>query len=378
MDAAEFHPEPDEEQRMLLGTVAEFASEVVAPAAETIDGESAIPAEISSQLAELGMLAIPIPEDEGGAGFDHLGYALTLIELAAASPSVALHVATQTTLFLEPLAHFGDAATVEAAYGAVAMGETLGAFGGSDTADGETSSIECEFAAAGDGVSVTGRKRWVAAAPAAGHALVLGREGDGLSAALVDLGGDGVARGERIDRMGMNGVAFGDIEFEGATARRIGAAGAGGDIHARIRDRALVAIAAIGCGVMRGARDFAAQYAVERRQFGRPIGDFEAIQERLAAIEGDRVTCLNLVVSAARMLDAGRPVTHLAEVAKLGAGRAAMAAADHALQIYGGYGYSREYPVERFYRDARWVAIAQGGNDAIKRAVGTRVQPVVA
>lgn len=375
MDAAEFHPELSEEQRMLLGTVAELAAAAVVPAAEGIDAEAAIPAELAAHLAELGMLAVPIPEDAGGAGFDRVGYALTLVELAAASPSVALHVAAQTTGFLEPLARFGEGDATEAAFGEVATGGALGCFGGSDVADGELGSIACTIADSGEGVTVTGSKRWVPAAPGARWCLVLGREGDEVSAALVDLDGAGVTRGARLDRMGMNGVAFGDVDLEGAPGARVGPAGRGAELHDFVRDRALVALAAIGCGAMRGVRDFAARYAGERQQFGRRIGDFEAIEGRLAAIESDRVTALNLVVSAARLLDAARPATHLAEIAKLAAGRGAMAASDHALQIYGGYGYSREYPVERFYRDARWVAIAWGGNDALVRALGARVQP---
>ncbi|MCB9831246.1 MAG: acyl-CoA dehydrogenase family protein [Planctomycetes bacterium] len=370
-------PALNEDQRMILDSVEVFCAGELIGRAESIDHAAEIAPEVLEQIAELGLLAICIPEEQGGAGFDQASYHAALIEMARASATCALHVVLQCSGFLEPIARGGCAETsvFEAAATGTAMA-ALAAFegeGGFDAAAISATLTERDGKLVLDGV-----KENVVGPADASEFLVFAREGAGISAVVVPADAAGLVLGAPLDRLGMRGVAARSLRFDGLElpmSRRVGLAGEAAGLLEETATRLMIALASIGVGIMQAARDCGARYATERQQFRRPIADFEAMRERLATAEIGQAAVLNLVFSAARGLDEGADVAQLARIAKTLAGEFAMKAADDVLQVYGGYGYSQEYPAERLYRDARYVALALGGDAATRCAIAARILP---
>lgn len=377
MNANYLFPPLGEDQRMILDSVQVFCAGELIGRAEAIDHAASFPPEVLEQVAELGLLAIAIPEDLGGAGFDQVSQQAALIEMAEASAACALHVALQSAGFLEPVAHGG--CKDESIFAAVATGDRSGALAAFEGEGGLGSSgIETTVSEVGGKLVLDGTKKHVLGGVAAEDFLVFAREGEGLSAVLVPGDADGLVRGESVERLGMRGVSSCSLRFEKVSvpiARRVGAAGAAEGLLAMVATRLALSLASIGVGLMRAAGKAAAQYSTERRQFRRPISDFDAMRERLASAEIGQAAVFNLVMSAARGLDEGADVAQLALIAKTLAGEFAMKAADDAIQVYGGYGYSEEYPVERIYRDARYLAVALGGDAVARRAIAAGILP---
>ncbi|MFL5821148.1 MAG: acyl-CoA dehydrogenase family protein [Solirubrobacteraceae bacterium] len=404
--------ELSDDHRLIQRTVREFARQEVAPVAEELDRTKSFPYDIVRRLRELDLMGIPFPQEYGGGGGDTLAYVLAVEELTRVDSSVAITLCAHTSLGTQPIFLFGSPEQKREWLPALCSGRRLGAFGltepeaGSDAGntrtrarltDGEwvidgakqfitnagtdISGVVCITAVTGDGRAGPGRS------PAAGNRQSgSGRAAGGraeapraeISNLLVANGTPGYEPGEPYRKMGWNASDTRPLTFTGCRVPEgnlLGERGAGFRQFLHVLDIGRIGVAAMGVGLAQGALDEALAYARERRAFGQPIAKFQAIQAKLADVATEIEAARLLTYKAARLKDAGRNFSLTAAQAKLKTGRLAVRAAEEAVQIHGGYGYIEEYPVCRFYRDAKILTIGEGTDEVqqivIARALGT-------
>jgi short-chain 2-methylacyl-CoA dehydrogenase len=376
----------DDDHRLLRDTVREFALAEIAPVAERLDREHAFPYEIVRRLAELDLMGIPFPVEYGGAGGDSQAYAVVVEELARIDSSVAITLCAHTSLGTQPLYLFGTEAQKQQYMPRLCQGEILGSFGLTEPDAGSDAGNTKTRAVAHDGHWViNGSKQFITNAGTSISGLVVitavtgtdpngGRE---ISNILVEHGTPGYEPGPQYRKMGWNASDTRPLSFSDCRVpldNLVGVRGAGLRQFLRVLDIGRIGVAAMGVGLAQGALDEALAYAHERRAFGQPISKFQAIQAKLAHMSTEIEACRLLVRKAAWLKDLGRDFTLIAAQAKLKSGRLAVWAADHAVQIHGGYGYIEEYPVCRFYRDAKVLTIGEGTDEVqemvIARALG--------
>ncbi|HSZ70103.1 MAG TPA: acyl-CoA dehydrogenase family protein [Solirubrobacteraceae bacterium] len=408
----DFDLSPDHE--LIRRTVREFAEGEVAPVAAELDRTKSFPYEIVAKLGQLNLMGIPFPQEYGGAGADTLAYALAVEELTRVDSSVAITLCAHTSLGTQPIYLFGDERQKREWLPRLCSGERLGAFGltepeaGSDAGntrtrarlrDGEwaidgakqfitnagteISGVVCITAVTGeDGAGESGPRSADAAerlgvAPASAGAADRGAVAREISNILIPNGTSGYEQGEPYRKMGWNASDTRPLSFNDCRVPEenlLGPRGAGFKQFLHILDIGRIGVAAMGVGLAQGALDEALKYAKERRAFGKPISKFQAIQGKLADMATEIAAARLLVYKAAREKDAGRNFTLTAAQAKLKTGRLAVRCAEEAVQIHGGYGFIEEYPVCRFYRDAKILTIGEGTDEVqqmvIARALG--------
>jgi short-chain 2-methylacyl-CoA dehydrogenase len=371
---------PDD-HRLLQQTVRDFAVQEVAPVAEELDREKRFPYEIVAKMGELGWMGIPFPEEVGGAGGTTLQYALAVEELTRVDSSVAITMCAHTSLGTQPIHLFGSPAQKEALLPDLCAGAKLGAFGltepeaGSDAGNTRTrASLEdAEWV-------VNGAKQFItnAGTDISGHVCITARTGeDEISNIVVENGTPGYEQGTPYRKMGWNASDTRPLTFTDCRVPEenlLGPRGQGFKQFLHILDIGRIGVAAMGVGLAQGALDEALAYAKERRAFGQPISKFQAIQAKLADMATEIEAARLLTYKAAFLKDEGRNFTLTAAQAKLKTGRLAVRATEEAVQIHGGYGYIEEYPVCRFYRDAKILTIGEGTDEVqqmvIARALG--------
>ncbi|HSD79430.1 MAG TPA: acyl-CoA dehydrogenase family protein [Solirubrobacteraceae bacterium] len=370
-----------DDHRLLRQTVRDFAEQEVAPVAEELDRQKRFPYEIVAKMGELGWMGIPFPEDVGGAGGDALGYALAVEELTRVDSSVAITMCAHTSLGTQPIYLFGSERQKERYLPDLCAGRRLGAFGltepeaGSDAGNTRTRARPEE-----GGWVVDGAKQFItnAGTDISGHVAITARTGeDEISNLIVENGTPGYEQGAPYRKMGWNASDTRPLTFDACRVPEenlLGARGQGFRQFLHILDIGRIGVAAMGVGLAQGALDQALAYARERRAFGRPISKFQAIQAKLADIATEIEAARLLTYKAAWLKDQRRNFTLTAAQAKLKTGRLAVRAAEEAVQIHGGYGYIEEYPVCRFYRDAKILTIGEGTDEVqqmvIARALG--------
>ena len=371
--------EQDDIQRLAR----DFAVGEVAPIAEEIDREKRFPYEVIAKLGELGLMGIPYPEQYGGAGADTLSYALVVEQLARIDSSVAITLAAHTSLGTWPLYAFGSEAQKVEWMPKLTAGERLGAFGltepeaGSDAGNTRTRA-KLDTSGTGDGEWVIdGAKQFItnSGTDISGFVAITALTGAGeISNLIVPNGTPGYAVGEPYRKMGWNASDTRPLAFDGARVPEenlLGVRGQGLHQFLRTLDGGRISVSAMSVGVAQGALDEALKYAKQRRAFGKPISSFQAIQTKLADLSAEIEAARLLTYKAALEKDAGRDFTLTAAQAKLITGRLAVRASEEAVQIHGGYGYIEEYPVCRFYRDAKILTIGEG-TDEIQQMVIAR------
>lgn len=360
--------------------VREFARQEMASRARAWDEASHFPLEVFRQLGELGMLGVLVPEDYGGAGLDYRHYVTIVAELAAVEPGVALSVAAHNSLCTNHILLFGDEHHKRRWLPRLASGEVLGAWGltepeaGSDAGGTRTTARRD-----GDGWVISGAKNFITHATVGGVAVVTARttpgsDHRGISAFLVPLDTAGVVRGKKEDKVGMRVSDTSSLIFEDVRLRAdalLGAEGEGFIQAMEVLDGGRISIAALGLGIARGALQAALDYARQRQQFGRPIASFQGIQFKLADMSVLVSAAELLTFRAAEAKDLGEKTTRLSSEAKLFAAEAAVRVAEEAVQIHGGYGYTKDYPVEKLWRDAKLCTIGEGTSE-IQRLVIAR------
>jgi short-chain 2-methylacyl-CoA dehydrogenase len=379
------------EHQLIRSTVREFAQGEVAPVAEELDRTKSFPYEIVAKLGELNLMGIPFPEEYGGGGGDTLAYALAVEELTRVDSSVAITLCAHTSLGTQPIYLFGSEEQKREWLPRLCSGERLGAFGLTEPEAGSDAGNTRTRARLQDGEWVIdGAKQFITNAGTRISGLVCitavtpTHDADGgndatppISNIIVPNGAPGYSQGEPYRKMGWNASDTRPLTFADCRvpeANLLGPLGAGFKQFLHILDIGRIGVAAMGVGLAQGALDQALAYAKERRAFGQPISRFQAIQGKLADMSTEIAAARLLVHKAALEKDAGRNFTLTAAQAKLKTGRLAVRCAEEAVQIHGGYGYIEEYPVCRFYRDAKILTIGEGTDEiqqmVIARALG--------
>jgi short-chain 2-methylacyl-CoA dehydrogenase len=367
-----------DEQLLLQRTVRDFAREEVAPVAEELDRTKSFPYEIVAKLGELGLMGIPFPEEYGGGGADTLSYTLAVEELARVDSSVCITMAAHTSLGTMPIHLWGTSEQKEHWLPELCEGRRLAAFGLTEPEAGSDAGNTRTRARLADGEWVIdGAKQFItnAGTNISGCVTITARTDEGeISNLIVANGTPGYDQGEPYRKMGWNASDTRPLSFEGCRvpeSNLLGRRGDGFKNFLNILDGGRIGVSAMGVGLAQGALDEALSYAKERRAFGQPISKFQAIQAKLADVSAEIEAARLLTYRAAVLKDRGHPFTMVAAQAKLKTGRLAVRATEEAVQIHGGYGYIEEYPVCRFYRDAKILTIGEG-TDEVQQMVIAR------
>lgn len=369
-------------QRRARDTARRFAREKLDAAGVETDRTHRFPVEIIAGLGRLGMLGIFLPEKYGGAGLDHVAYALVIEELAVECASTAVIVSAHSSLASWPILGLGNDRQRAQFLPRMATGEWLGCFAltepqaGSDAAGQKTKAVRD-----GDNYVINGTKNFITNAPQAGVAIVFAmtdaeKGNHGISAFAVETSNPGwqVTRVE--DKMGIHGAHSAQLSFTDMRVPRenlLTSEGEGFKVAMKTLDGGRIGIAAQAIGIGRAALEDSLQYAQERRAFGAPIAKYQAIQWKLADMSVDIDAARLLTLRAASLKDAGQPCTRESAMAKLFAAETAMSAATEAIQIHGGYGYTKEFKVERYFRDAKITEIYEGTSEIQRLVIANQV-----
>jgi alkylation response protein AidB-like acyl-CoA dehydrogenase len=373
VDLAMSYHELTDEQREIRDMARRFADEEIAPHAAAWDREHRFPREVFSALGELGLMGVCVPAEHGGAGADFLSYMLVLEELARADAGVGVTVAVHTSAGTLPILANGTEEQIERLVPPLAQGHEIAAFALTESGSGSDAAAMRTRATAeeGGGGRLTGTKQWITNGSYAHTFVVFAKDPDKPSAYLVRRGAPGFSVTREEEKMGLNSSSTADLALEDTPGERLGGPGGGMRIALSTLDGGRIGIAAQALGIAQAALEVATSYAKERHAFGRPIGGFGAIQQKLADMQTEVEAARALVWRAARLKQAGRPHTVEGAQAKLFASRVARHWTGEAIQILGGYGYTKDFPAERYYRDAKVTEIYEGTSE-IQRLVIAR------
>ena len=366
-----------EEQSLLQRTVREFADTEVKPLAKELDETGHFPRENFHKAAELGLTGVAVPEQYGGAGMDHISYTITIEEISRVCASTGVILSVQNSLYCDPVLRFGTEEQKRKFLVPFARGEKIGCYALTEPQAGSNAAaLRTKAVLRGDQYVVNGTKAWITNGAAADAAIVYTNthpeKGEkGITALIVEKGTPGFSVGKEEKKLGINATACCELSFTDCAvpvANRIGAEGEGYKVALSTLDGGRIGIASQATGIAQGAFDAALSYAKQRQAFGHPIADFQAIQFMLADMATEIDAARLLVRKAAWKEETGARFSMEASIAKLFASEMATRVAHKAIQIHGGNGYSREYPVERAYRDARITEIYEGTSE-IQRLV---------
>lgn len=371
------------EQRMIRDMVRDFAENEIAVKAEEVDRTGRFPLETFRKMGELGILGIPFPEQYGGSGGDTISYALAVEEVGRACGSTGLSYAAAVSLGASPIYYFGTEEQKQKYLVPLASGQALGSFGlteanaGSDAGGTQTKAVLDE-----DAYIINGSKSFITNASYAKTVIVTAVTGKGengrniISAFIVPTNTPGFRVSREYEKLGLRGSNTAELILEDV---RVPKENLLGDPHKGFKqflytlDGGRISIGALSVGIAQAAYDAALKYAKERVQFGQSISKFQAIQFKLADMAMHLELARNMILKTAWLKDQQRPFTKEAAMAKLYASEIAMRAADQAVQIHGGYGYMKEYPVERFLRDAKLMEIGEGTSEILRNVIARQI-----
>jgi acyl-CoA dehydrogenase len=366
-----------EEQQMMQKMVRDFAQKEIAPAIEHMEEKEEFPRHLIKKMAELGLMGIPIPEEYGGAGMDFTSYIIAINELSKVSATIGVILSVHTSVGTNPILYFGNEEQKKKYIPKLARGEYLGAFGLTEPSSGsDAASLKTRAVKQGDHYVLNGSKIFITNAGEADVYIVFAStEPDkgsyGISAFIVDKDTPGFSVGKKEKKMGLNGSNTCEIVFEDARVpaeNLLGNEGEGFKIAMSNLDVGRIGIAAQSLGIAEAALDYATNYAKERKQFGKPIGANQGLGFKLADMATEVEAAKLLTYRAADLKTNNLPCGKEASMAKLFASETAMKSAIEAVQVFGGYGYTKEYPVERLFRDAKVCQIYEGTSE-IQRIV---------
>lgn len=369
-----------EEQRMIKATAAAFVEKEVKPVASRLDREAVYPSELVRRLGELGFMGMLVPEDFGGSGADLVSYVLAMEEISKAWASLSVIMSVNNSLVCAPILHFGTPAQKKKYLPLLARGERLGCYALTEPGAGsDAGSIQTRARHEGDRYVLNGNKIFITNGSRANIAIVYAvtepnRGKKGISAFVVETNTPGFVVGKLEDKLGLRSSDTAGILFDDCHVPQenlLGEEGEGFRIALATLDGGRIGIAAQGLGIAQGCLEESLAHAQERQQFGQPIANFQAIQWMLADMATEIDAARLMTYRAAWLAEQGRPVTKAAAMAKLFASEACNRSAYKALQIFGGYGYTKEFSVERLFRDARITTLYEGTSE-IQRLVIAR------
>ena len=365
-----------DEQELIRRTVREFAESRVAPVAEELDRESRFPYDLVAELAELGLMGLPVPETYGGAGGDTISYAIAIEELARIDSSVAITVAAHTSLGTMPILLFGTEEQKHEWLPQLASGRKLAAFGLTEPDAGSDAAATRTYAELrnGDWV-IDGSKIFItnAGTDITACVTITARTAENeISNLVIPNGTPGYTVSEPMHKLGWRASDTRELAFQDCAVpagNLLGERGRGFQQFLEVLDGGRISVAAMGVGLAQGAYDLALAYARERHQFGRPISSFQAIQFQLADMATEIEAGRQLVYKAAWLKDQERPFAREAAMAKLFTGELSHRAVNHALQIHGAYGFMEEHAISRLYRDQKVLEIGEGTNEVQRMVI---------
>jgi alkylation response protein AidB-like acyl-CoA dehydrogenase len=371
-----------EEQRMIKETAAAFALKEVKPIAQQMDRAAGYPSDLIRRLGELGFMGVFVPDELGGAGMDLVSYAIAVEEISKSWASLGVIMSVQNSLVCAPLIRFGSLPQKKKYLPSLAHGQSLGCYCLTEPGAGsDAGSIQTRAERDGDDYVLNGNKAFITNGSRADLAIVYavtdpasGKKG--ISAFVVETNSPGFTVGKLEDKLGLRSSDTAGLLFENCRVPRenlLGQEGEGFRIALATLDGGRIGIAAQALGIAAGCLEESIAYAKERHQFGQPIADFQAIQWMLADMATEIDAARLLTYRAAWLADENRTVTKQAAMAKLFASEAANRAAYKALQVFGGYGYTKDYPVERFFRDARITTLYEGTSEIQRLVIARRL-----
>ena len=366
------------EQALARRTAREFAEGEIAPVIARFDEAEEFPTELIAKLGPLGFLGALFPAEYGGAGLDYVAYALVVEELSRIDGSIGITMWAHNSLCTNHIYSFGTEAQRQLYVPPLARGEVLGAWGltepgsGSDAAAMRTRAVERD-----DAFVLDGTKAFITNGSVAGTAVVMAKtdpaaSGRGVSAFILERGTPGFRAGQRYKKLGFHASDTAELVFEAVRVPKenlLGERNRAFQDTKKVLEGGRIAMAAMSVGIAQGALDLAVRYARERQAFGQPIGQFQAIRAMLADLATEIEAARLLTLRAAYGKDQGRPVMREASMAKVFASEVAVRCATKAVQVHGGYGYTREFPVERFYRDAKLCEIGEGTSEVQRMVI---------
>ena len=364
------------ENQLMVGQMAkDFAEKHIKPHVMEWDEEQHFPRELFNQLGELGMLSVFVPEEYGGSGFGYFEYVSVIQEIAKVCGSIGLSVAAHNSLCTGHILNFANEQQKQKWLPKLATGEWLGAWGlteantGSDAMRMSTTAV-----LEGDHYIINGAKNWITHGKSSGVAVVMARTGEkgdskGISAFVVERGTPGFSAGKKENKLGMRASETTEMIFDNCRIPKenlLGKEGEGFKQAMKVLDGGRISIAALSLGIAKGAFEAAVAYSKERHQFGQPISNFQGISFKLADMATQIEAAEMLVMQAADLKNRHQPLTKQAAMAKYYASEVAVKVANEAVQIFGGYGYTKDFPVEKYYRDAKLCTIGEGTSEIQK------------
>ena len=374
--------ELNENQTMISQMVRDFSEKEIRPNLNKWDSEEIFPIETMKKLGELGLLGIFVPEEYGGAGFGYFEYATALMELGKVCGGIGLSVAAHNSLCTGHILYHGNEEQKKKYLPKLATGEWIGAWGlteantGSDAMRMKTTAVQD-----GDDWIINGTKNWITHGLSGDVAVVLIRTGElldsnGITAFIIEKGTPGFSAVKIKDKLGVRASETAELIFDNVRLPKenvIGNVGEGFKQAMKVLDGGRISIASLSCGVARGAYEASVQYAKEREQFGKPIGKFQAIAFKLADMATEIEAAELLTFQAAYLKNSKKPVTKAGAYAKYYASEVSVKCGNEAVQIMGGYGYTKEYPAEKFLRDSKLMTIGEGTSEIQKIVISREI-----
>lgn len=374
--------EHNENQAMIAKMVRDFAEKNIKPKLMEWDESQEFPAEVLRQLGELGLMGVLVPSEYGGSGFGYLEYVTAIVELAKVCGSVGLSMAAHNSLCTGHILQFGNEEQKSKYLPKLATGEWIGAWGLTESNTG-SDAMRMKVVASQDGDYwvLNGAKNWITHGISGNVAVVLARTGElldshGITAFIVERGTPGFKAGKKENKLGMRASETAEMIFENCRVHQSQILGKVGDgfIQAmKVLDGGRISIAALSLGIAKGAYEAALKYSKEREQFGQPISSFQAIAFKLADMATEIEAAELLTFQAADMKNRHQKMTTQAAMAKYYASEVAVRVSTEAVQIFGGYGYTKDFPVEKFYRDSKLCTIGEGTSEIQKLVIGKQI-----
>jgi alkylation response protein AidB-like acyl-CoA dehydrogenase len=375
--------ETTENQTMIAQMVRDFAEKNIRPYLMEWDESQEFPLHIFKKLGELGLMGVLVPQEYGGSGFGYFEYVTVITEVAKVCGSIGLSLAAHNSLCTGHILQFGNEAQKQKYLPKLATAEWLGAWGLTEANTGSDSlRMQCTAKKEGDDYIINGTKNWITHGKSGDVVVVLARTGDlldshGISAFIVERGTPGFSGGKKENKLGMRASETAELVFDNCRINKSQLIGEEGDgfIQAmKVLDGGRISIASLSLGIAKGAYLASVKYAKEREQFGKPIGDFQAISFKLADMATQIEAAELLTMQAADLKNKHLPMTKESAMAKYYASEVAVRVSTDAVQIFGAYGYTKDFPVEKFYRDSKLCTIGEGTSEiqkiVIARAIG--------
>jgi alkylation response protein AidB-like acyl-CoA dehydrogenase len=367
-----------ENQQLITQTVRDFAAKNIRPHFMDWDESQEFPVSVFKQLGELGLMGVLVPEEYGGAGLGYFEYVTAISEIAKVCGSIGLSVAAHNSLCTGHILQFGNEDQKRKYLPQLATAQHIGAWGLTEANTGsDAMRMQCVAKQDGDHWIINGTKNWITHGKSGDVAVVLARTGDlldsrGITAFIVERGTPGFKAGKKENKLGMRASETAELIFEDCRIHKdqiLGQVGDGFVQAMKILDGGRISIAALSIGIAKGAFEAALKYSQERQQFGKPIFEFQAISFKLADMAAQIEAAELLTFQAADLKNRGQKVTKQSAFAKYHASEVAVRVSTEAVQIFGGYGYTKDFPVEKFYRDSKLCTIGEGTSEIQKLVI---------